>query len=466
MQPVTENVPPASSPPAAPPPERCAVCGTAFVKDAAFCTNCGALRPSLVGRPLPYASPRIWVWQQHPPHQAIAWRETGKAVSAILMLSIVAMTFLSLFTLLYGISIVGPAILDGTGHLGSYGLFVVLPFLVTFLTLSGGALFAYYMFIVFAIVTSVAWVYARSVKGFAQEIQGKGNSREHSSLFDTYALLCASLFFTEATVLLLVLLGMDTGASSISTGNLADSLFLLANAAVWEEIAVRVLLIGIPLLVIDLIRRKARDRPYRYVLGGGFRFGAPESALVVISAVVFGIAHWEGHWPLWKIPDAAVAGLAFGYLFLRHGLPSAILFHFVNDYLIMPSEVFSTTTGMLTLVTGLLVLAWSVLGAVFLVYYVTRIAEFATGRNIFERRPVAYGVPGIDPRLYGLYTPPQTYGPPPLAQTARPPEGYGVVPGQAVGHGYTGGYVCPICGNTQARWVDGKFQCLSCGHVS
>lgn len=466
MPAVTQTPAPASPVSAPSQPERCAVCGAILLKDGVFCTNCGALRASLVGKPLPYAPSRTWVSRQYPGHRTtVSWRVTSKSIAAILILSMVVMTFLMLFTLLYGIAIVGPAILDGTGHLSSYGMFIVLPILVTILTLSGAPLFAYYIFIIFAIVLSVAWVFATSARGFAQELRGRAKSREHSALFDTYALLCASLFFTEATVLLLILLGMDTG-TSISTGNLADSLFLLANAAVWEEIAVRVLLIGMPLLVVDLVRRRLQARPHRYVLGGGFKFGTPETVLVVISAIIFGIAHWVGGWPPWKIPDAAVAGLAFGYLFLKHGLPSAILLHFVNDYLTMPSDVFSTNTGALWLITVLLVFMWAIIGSAFFVYYLTRIVEFVTGRRLLEQRPVAVGVPGVDPRFYGPYPQPYAYAPHPLAQTTRPSQTYGVVPGQTVGHGYSGGYVCPACGNTQARWIDGKFECLRCGNIS
>ena len=68
---------------------------------------------------------------------------------------------------------------------------------------------------------------------------------------------------------------------------------------------------------------------------------------------------------------AAVAGLAFGYLFLRYGLPSAILLHFVNDYLTMPTDLFSSPTGALGIVTVMLVLFWALIGSVFFAFFHT-----------------------------------------------------------------------------------------------
>lgn len=458
---MTEGSQPASAPPEPTPQERCHVCGVPLPKDAAFCPNCGAVKASLVGKPLPYASPRIWAEQMSRPK--IPFRVTAKSIAAVTLLSIFFMSLLLLFTLIYGVSITGPAILDRTGNLADYGVFLVLPIFVTLFILSGPALFAYYIFLIFAIVASAAWVYATSARTFTKEILGKAKSREHSAMFDTFALLCATLFFTYAIVVLVILFGGDVG-TGVSTGTTADALFLLANAAVWEELAVRVLLIGVPLLLINAAMNKMRKGAHHYILGGGFKFGILETLLVVVSSIIFGVAHWVGGWPAWKIPDAAVAGLAFGYLFLRHGLPSAILLHFVNDYLTLPTDLFSTPTGALGIVTIMLVLFWALIGSVFFAYYVLRATEFLTKRTYFEPKPLAIGIPGVDPRVYGYqqpyYVPAQQPPGPHVAQSGV------VTPGPQVGHGYGGGYICPVCGYNQARWADGRFHCLRCGNVS
>lgn len=462
---VTEGSQPAPIPDEPPPaPEKCISCGAAFPKDGAFCPNCGALRPSLVGRPLPYAAPHR-MWPSYYAQPKTSWRVVSKSVAAMLMISVLVMIALMLVTLVYGaLSIAGPAIVNGTEGLDHYRIFLVIPLFVTILTVSGTSLLTYYILIIGAIFASTTWIFATSARGFIIEMQGKAKSREHSALFDTFGLLFATIFFTYALILVILLFGGNTG--SPSTGTIAESLFLLANASVWEELAVRVLLIGIPLLIIDIVRRKLQKKTYRYVLGGGFKFGIPEVILVLVSSMIFGIAHWVGGWPPWKVPDAAVAGLAFGYLFLKYGLPSAILLHFTTDYLSLPSQVFSTTTGGLTLITGLLVIGWAILGSVFFFYYASRIVEYLSGRTRFEGRPLMLGAPGVDPRFYGNYPPTYTYAPHPQIQPSTGQPHQPVTPGQTVSHGFGGGYVCPVCGYNQARWSEGRFQCLRCGHIS
>src|SRR5207245_3834662 len=76
---------------------------------------------------------------------------------------------------------------------------------------------------------------------------------------------------------------------------------------------------------------------WRYLIGGAVRRDSPKETLVtawaflVASSVIFGLAPAPG-WGLWKVIPAMVAGLGFGYLFLRHAIAGGILAHFVTDY--------------------------------------------------------------------------------------------------------------------------------------
>ena len=63
----------------------------------------------------------------------------------------------------------------------------------------------------------------------------------------------------------------------------------------------------------------------------------PASLFLLASSIVFGLAHGPGYGD-WKIAPVAVAGLAMGYLFLRHGLHVAIMFHFATDAFIATYE--------------------------------------------------------------------------------------------------------------------------------
>ncbi len=410
-----------------------------------------------MGKPLPYAT-RSMFPPFYAPKPSVSWRTVSKTIAAMLMIVFIGQIILQLGTLIYGVGIVGPAILDGH-DIASYTLFIVLPVFINLFTISGSALFAYYLFIVAAIVASVIWIFLTSAKGFLLELKGKAKPREHSAFFDTAALLFATLFFSFVVSFLVAIFGGSLGEPS--TGTIADILFALANASVWEELAVRVLLIGVPLLVIDLVRR-SHKKWHKYLLGSGIQFGIAEVVLLVVSSMIFGIAHYVGGWGLWKITPAAVAGLAFGYLFLRHGLAAAVMMHFGTDYFSMPSQVFSTDTGALTMITIVLELFWVAVGAVFFAYFITRMAEFFSGKPIMAETPAPVGAlqfaPGANP--YAQYQPHYVI-PQPQAQTPNPHVTYH--PG--VQHGY-GGYVCPVCGYTQARWLDGRFQCLRCGNLS
>jgi hypothetical protein len=149
-------------------------------------------------------------------------------------------------------------------------------------------------------------------------------------------------------------------------------------------------------------------------------------------------------------------GVAFGYLYLRYGIAASITLHFAYDYLSMPGEVFSED---LLLLLGVLLLIWLAAGAVFTGYYVVRIIEFLTGNKYWEEQPM--------PVAYAAPYPPPYYQPQPYAQYPQPSPGpqspYGPQPQL---FDPSRGYVCPTCGNLEARWVDGRFQCLRCGHLS
>jgi hypothetical protein len=368
------------------------------------------------------------------------------------MLTFIAQLVLSIVTLFYGMKWVVPAILD---EWHGFDMIVIAPVIVKFLTISGYSLLVFYFFLIGAIVSSCTWVFVTSIRGFSKELSMTAVSREHSPLFETCGLLFATLFFS----VLVALLFRTTASEVPSTGTLQESLFLLANASVWEELIVRVMLIGLPLLIVDLLRRNRRYKWHSYLLGGGFKIGAPEAVLIAISAAIFGYAHFTGGWGAWKIIPASAGGLAFGYLFLRFGLAASIMLHFATDYLGMPIEVFNSIG--LNLITGVGILIWLGFGIIFFSYYLTRIGEFLTGQRLFDARRALVPTPSVDPGTRNLFPPP-VYDP----YNAQQPgwnQGAAADPNPPQHHGFSGGYVCPRCGSTQARWIDGRFRCMRCG---
>lgn len=369
-----------------------------------------------------------------------------------MMLTFVAQLVLSIVALFYGMKWVVPAILN---EWHGFDLILTMPVIIKFLTVSGYPLLVFYFFLIGAIVSSCTWVFATSIRGFSKELSMTAVSREHSPLFETCGLLFATLFFS----VLVALLFRTTASDVPSTGTLQESLFLLANASVWEELIVRVLLIGLPLLLVDFLRRNRMYKWHSYLLGGGFKIGTPEAILVVVSAAIFGYAHYAGGWGAWKIIPASAGGLAFGYLFLRFGLAASIMLHFATDYLGMPMEVFNSNG--LSLITQVGFLIWLGFGVIFFSYYLTRIGEFLTGQKLFNAKRAPAPTPWVDPKMQNSFRPP-AYGPYDVHQPGWN-QGAAPDPSPSQHYGFSGGYVCSRCGSTQARWVDGRFQCMRCG---
>ncbi len=438
--------------------EYCGSCGTRIPPLGRFCPTCGALRASLraqAGPQYTYVQPAGPPWMQgYPPQRKpISWRVVIKTLLAYGMLTFVFQLLLGLAALVYGTTIVLPEIVD---H--SYPLYVIAPVLMLIGEVSGEALAAYYMFLVVAILASAIWLFLTSAKGFHKELTMKAEPRKHSALFDLCGLMFAVLFMNVLVVLLTEALSGEP-ISPTEDVELWELLFLLANASVWEELIVRVLLIGVPLLLIHLATHKLQPKAHRYLLGGGFSIGAIEVVLILVSSGLFGFAHLGG-WGAWKVFPASVAGVAFGYMFMRHGLASAIMLHFGFDYLSMPTEVFAggDSLGALMLF-GLAALAWMAMGAVFFGYYILRMTEFVTKGKYFEERPAA---PAPYPFYYAQQRAPT---PPPPVQRMQGDHAEVWGPPTAPG-GPPGFFVCPACGHTEASWRDGRFHCLRCGTVS
>jgi len=423
-----------------------------------YCPRCGAMSGQAMQQGMPPAGNRQLQYYMRPVRRT-DFRLVVKTISAFIMLTFVVQIALSLATLLYGVNLVIPDILDTWS---GFTLFLVVPVIVELVTISGTTLLAYYLFLVFAIFASCLWVLLTSYQGFRNELTMRARSREHSALFETTGLLFATLFFSA----LVGLIVNPSPEDLPSTDSVSEMLFSLANASVWEEIIVRLLFIGLPLVFVDLARRTSRHW-HTYVLGGSIPIGIPETILVVISSVIFGLGHFTGGWGAWKILPATVGGLAFGYLFLRFGIVASIMMHFGTDYLSMPSEI--TGSFGLTVATGIGILVWLAAGFGFFAYYTTRVVEFLTGRRYFDPQPDVYPQPWGYPQMYASPQFQQYPSQPLPVNLQQPPVAmqYQQAPrGQPVQSWFTDGYVCPACGFTQARWVDGRFQCMRCGRLS
>ncbi|MBD3193340.1 MAG: CPBP family intramembrane metalloprotease [Candidatus Heimdallarchaeota archaeon] len=132
----------------------------------------------------------------------------------------------------------------------------------------------------------------------------------------------------------------------------------LAWASIFEEISFRIILIGFPMIFVILIRyfqesksTAQEKRVYKWwdipraIRGKYKQIGIPELVLVGISSILFGFAHWSfwtGGWPFWKIFEAGLSGIFFGYAFIKYGIEGSIFIHFGTNVMI---GLLSYTTG-------------------------------------------------------------------------------------------------------------------------
>jgi hypothetical protein len=346
-------------------------------------------------------------------------------------LLILGLVTINVGIMLWGMGLVIPEAWDEVTS-----LYVALPWLVRFLSLPGLWFVIFYLLLVAAVLLSFIAILYLGRREFLKELRLRPT--RHSAAYAVGTLFLALLTLNTAYYLVLGLLGVDPSSGGSAGSQLWELLYSLVRASVWEEVICRILYIGLPLAVVYAVKGDAA--PYRrYVLGGGFRFGPWEKAFLVLSSAMFALAHVFS-WDLWKVPPTFLAGLALGYLFLRYGVYASIMLHFTIDYLSMPLEVWPGEGTDLAL--GLFLLVAALVGVVYLGYYTIRALELFGGRTILRWE-------GGTPASYYLPRSTQPYQP---------------RPGPAYGPAF--GFVCKYCGGTEARYVDGKFQCARCGKES
>ncbi len=205
-----------------------------------------------------------------------------------------------------------------------------------------------WIFIAAVLMASIAFFIYRSKEAFRINSDDYIGDTKNTPAF-WMGLLFGSVLVMELIVTLL--LGLVTPISTpegLNNLTFEKALLDFSEAAVWEELEMRVLFFGLPMMVIALIC-KQKDF-HKYLLGG---FGASKIAIVflIISTLIFSYAHLSG-WGLWKIIPVALGGFMMGYLFMRFGLYASIIAHMVTDYM----GVYTAVSEELVLVQGIIIL--------------------------------------------------------------------------------------------------------------
>ncbi len=221
-----------------------------------------------------------------------------------------------------------------------------------------GPLFLF-LWIVYAACFAAAWRFRESLHSVIK----KALSRPAKSLFRNS--LFAMPIIASMTMSAVIALHSIQESGGIPTGEVTlpedpfETLFLLSYSPVFEEIGFRVLPIGTLLSASLLLIGRAKangsswmtrlklvvlallypERAKKLVgaktvgefgVRGGISLG--EWMMVILTAIVFGLAHFGGGWQAGRISSAALQGLVFALTYLIYGVQAPILLHWFFNY--------------------------------------------------------------------------------------------------------------------------------------
>lgn len=262
----------------------------------------------------------------------------------------------------------------------SFAFFLITPVPLVFAVVAppSPGLGAWYLLLVVSVIASPLLLLRKEGGALLDELAPRLRSLRAPDWHTPRAVLQVGLLFLavfafDQLYFILITPFLEAAPAAPSFGALWTQFYLLINASVYEELVGRVLLIGLPMLAFRWFQAASAGRPLapsplRYIYGGGFPLTRLPALLLLGSSVFFGLAHLFGGWDWVKVAPTFVAGLAFGYLYLKHGLPAAILLHFLFDYIGLLPEVYGGASDYVMLA---LVILWALAG-IYPLYQFTR----------------------------------------------------------------------------------------------
>jgi len=211
---------------------------------------------------------------------------------------------------------------------------VYIPYGINDLVLTrvgGSALIAVFAADLVIIGLCLAYALYSFYRGYENEkATGNPDCTEKTGLTGCSSILAVSLLLSIIYLMATAATNNTPSTDWMSDFTRFEMVFQLTRAGVIEELMYRVLWIGLPMMIIVLV--VVRDkRCWQYLLGG-FGMSKATFILIVVSSILFGLAHFDG-WGWSKVPDAALGGLLFAYIYVQYGLYASILAHCANDVL-------------------------------------------------------------------------------------------------------------------------------------
>ena len=139
-----------------------------------------------------------------------------------------------------------------------------------------------------------------------------------------------------------------------------------------EEIPFRMLMIGLPMVVVCAVMHRASIKD----IMGGFGMSWAAFVFLIISSVAFGLVHLDG-WSFMKFPDTFITGLLFGYVYIEYGLHITIVVHSAFD-MMSSLEVILGEFGEIPM------LATMVLGGILLIRLCFKAKSYKPVRKVHE----------------------------------------------------------------------------------
>ena len=130
--------------------------------------------------------------------------------------------------------------------------------------------------------------------------------------------------------------------------------FGLTAAPIIEEIGFRVMLIGLPLYVI-YSQKTSIKLFFKSLWHPSRTLHIFESKKVIILIIIVGLFFGAAHiisgepWSIGKFAQAAASGIIIGWVYYKHGFPSAILVHWSTNYFIFSYVYFLSDINEITI---------------------------------------------------------------------------------------------------------------------
>lgn len=317
-------------------------------------------------------------------------------------------------------------------------IFVLIPVPFGLIEITGISFSVYYIFLFAAIIASfTAFLYSGFndlYLYFKEILTGKFDELKKKDRLDSPILRLFTIFAALLFISLTYQFGLELIGISPEEAHIGDYLWVqiysLTQAVVWEEIVTRVVFIGVPMAIYAGLKG---DKGWKkYFLGGfGFKYRAAVT-WILISSVIFALAHLPS-WDLFKMFPTFIAGLAFGYLFVKDGLHSAILLHFFWNFMTFPDMMLELDNY--PFYFSMITLFWMMIGVYYTYHYVKKVGNWLDGQKGKEQKKETEYISEGDTQ----------------SRTA----------------GVTAGYICPNCSYEKALYTkEGKLRCKRCGRES